>query len=75
MNRYGQKLGYSVAEKSALMIVKVLSNLNLDLEATGSYFARIAPRLVYNRFIVFADSAEAEANGIELEKTEINYVR
>ena len=52
-------------EKVAKTIAKLLVNLELDIELLGRYLGSIVSRVVYNRFITIAESAEYERNNRE----------
>lgn len=47
-------------EKVAKKFGDLLSDLRLDLDRVGMYFARISPTVTYNRLIIMAEAAEAE---------------
>jgi hypothetical protein len=47
-------------EKVVNTIVKLIGHLNIDLDRVGVYLARIAPTVIYNRFMVIAEAAQAE---------------
>jgi hypothetical protein len=47
-------------EKAVGIIAKLLASLELDIEMVGRYLANNVSRVVYNRFIVIAESAEYE---------------
>lgn len=51
---------YTLAEKIAKTICKLLSDLHLDLDMVGYYIYRTFPPLVYNRFQEIAHAAEHE---------------
>ena len=44
-------------EKAAKKIISVVNDFTLDLDATGKYLAEISSAVLYNRFIVIAESA------------------
>jgi hypothetical protein len=48
------------AEKIADKIVTLLSDFRLDPRQAGTYFARIAPIKIYERFDEFVQGAEVE---------------
>ena len=48
------------AEKVAVAICKMLSDLHLDLDMIGWYIYRTMPPLMYNRFQEIAHAAEHE---------------
>ena len=50
----------SPAEKIAVAISKMLSDLHIDLSSVGYYIYRSMPPLQYNRFQEIANSAEHE---------------
>jgi hypothetical protein len=50
----------TTAERLALAIGKILSDLHVDIETVGYYVYRTMPPLMYNRFRVIAESAEHE---------------
>jgi len=45
-------------EKVAIQLTNVLSDLRLDLDMVGEYLVQLSPTLIYNRFMVIAESAE-----------------
>jgi len=47
-------------EKAVGIIARLLASLDLDIEMVGRYLANNVSRVVYNRFIVIAESAEYE---------------
>lgn len=47
-------------EKLAMKLSDMVSDLRLDLELTGEYFARATPTVGYNRLMVIAESATYE---------------
>lgn len=47
-------------ERVAKKFSDLLSDLRLDLDKVGVYFARIVPTVTYNRLIIMAEAAEAE---------------
>ena len=47
-------------EKAVGIIAKLLASLDLDIEMVGRYLANNVSRVVYNRFITIAESAEYE---------------
>jgi hypothetical protein len=47
-------------EKAVSVIAKLLASLDLDIEMVGRYLAQNVSRVVYNRFITIAESAEYE---------------
>jgi len=63
-------------EKAVGIIAKLLASLDLDIEMVGRYLANNVSRVVYNRFITIAESAEYEQ---EMKKARIedygNYIR
>lgn len=63
-------------EKAVSIIAKLLASLDLDIEMVGRYLAHNVSRVVYNRFITIAESAEYEQ---EQKKARIedygNYIR
>jgi hypothetical protein len=61
----------TTAERIALAIGKILSDLHVDIETVGSYIYRTMPPLIYNRFKVIAESAEHERK----MQTDQNYAR
>lgn len=48
------------AEKVAVAIGKLMSDLHLDIDSVGYYLYRSLPPLMYNRFQEVASSAEHE---------------
>ena len=50
----------SAAERLAVSICKILSDLHVDIEAVGYYVYRTMPPLMYNRFVQVAEAAEHE---------------
>lgn len=53
-------------EKAAKEIENVLSDVRLDLDLTGIYFARFAPNVSYNRLMLIAESAEFEKESVDV---------
>ncbi len=47
-------------EKVAEQIAKQLTNITIDLDQVGLYFARSIPTVIYNRLMLVAESAEWE---------------
>ncbi len=47
-------------ERVAKKISDLLSDLRLDIDKAGMYFAQMVPTVTYNRLIIFAEAAEAE---------------
>lgn len=47
-------------EKIANAIGKYIGHLNIDLERIGQHIARVLPTVIYNRFMVIAEAAQAE---------------
>lgn len=47
-------------EKLAMKLSALVSDLRLDLELAGEYFARATPTVGYNRLMVIAESATYE---------------
>lgn len=47
-------------EKIVNTIAKLIGHLNIDLDRVGIYLARVAPTVIYNRFMVIAEAAQAE---------------
>ena len=47
-------------EKIAKKLSDIVSDLRVDLDLIGSYLAKIAPTVSYNRLQVIAESAEQE---------------
>lgn len=47
-------------EKVVNAITKLIGHLNIDLDRVGIYLARIAPTVIYNRFMMIAEAAQAE---------------
>lgn len=52
-------------QKVASMISKSVSDLRLDLEMVGFYLAYYLPNVAFRRFMVVAESAEHQKNGID----------
>ena len=48
------------AEKIAVAITKLVSDLHVDLDSVGFYLYRTMPPLMFNRFQQIAESAEHE---------------
>ena len=57
MRRRYVKLAASQEEKAANIIIRLLSDLTLDLHNVGSNIVRGAPTVIYKRFIEVAESA------------------
>jgi hypothetical protein len=53
-------------EKVAKQIENALSDVRLDLDLTGIYFARFAPSVSYNRLMLIAESAEFERESVDV---------
>jgi hypothetical protein len=53
-------MGANRAERLADKIVNLFSDFRLDPRQAGTYFARIAPRNVYEQFDEFVQGAEIE---------------
>lgn len=53
-------------EKIANAIGKYIGHLTIDLERIGQHIARVLPTVIYNRFMVIAEAAQAEKEA-ELE--------
>lgn len=64
-------LKMSTAEKIAVAIVKLMTDLHVDIETVGYYLYRVSPPLMYNRFKVIAEAAEHERK----MQTDPNYAR
>jgi hypothetical protein len=47
-------------EKVVNAITKLIGHLTIDLDRVGIYLARIAPTIIYNRFMMIAEAAQAE---------------
>lgn len=47
-------------EKVVNTITKLIGNLTIDLDRIGEHLARSAPTVIYNRFMVIAEAAQAE---------------
>ncbi len=47
-------------EKIVNAITKLIGHLTIDLDRVGIYLARIAPTIIYNRFMMIAEAAQAE---------------
>jgi hypothetical protein len=47
-------------EKLAMKLSDMVSDLRLDLELAGEYFARGTPTVGYNRLMLLAESAQYE---------------
>ena len=65
MRRFLKPTGMTDAERVAITMTKMLSDLSLDLHQVGTYMARTAPVVIYRRFIEVAESALYEK---EIEK-------
>lgn len=61
-------------ERTALAIVKQLSDFYLDLEQVGRYLARVAPEEIFTRFQVVANQAVITKNILEVEEQEDEYI-
>jgi hypothetical protein len=61
----------TTAERLALAMGKILSDLHVDIETVGYYIYRTMPPLIYNRFRVIAEAAEHERK----MATDHNYAR
>jgi hypothetical protein len=55
-----KSLKMTPAERVAVAICKMLSDLHLDIEALGAYIYRVFPPLMYNRFVEIAEAAAHE---------------
>lgn len=55
----------SIEEKIAIKLLAVASDFNLDLEMVGYYLARVAPTLIFNRFMVVLEAAQHEKEQIK----------
>jgi hypothetical protein len=53
-------MGANRAERLADKLVTTLSDLRVDVRQAGKYFARIAPRTIYEQFDEFVQGAEIE---------------
>jgi hypothetical protein len=47
-------------EKVVNTITKLIGHLTIDLDRVGEHLARSAPTVIYNRFMVIAEAAQAE---------------
>lgn len=47
-------------ERVAKKFADLLSDIRLDLDKVGLYFAQMVPTVTYNRLIIMAEAAEAE---------------
>jgi hypothetical protein len=47
------------AEKVAMKLAKIISDVSLDLDDVGRYLAESAPTISYNRLILIAEAAIA----------------
>ncbi len=47
-------------EKVVNTIAKLIGHLNIDLDRVGIYLARVAPTVIYNRFMIIAEAARHE---------------
>jgi hypothetical protein len=65
MRRFLKPTGITEAERVAMTMTRMLSDLTLDLHQVGTYMARTAPVVIYRRFIEVAESALYEK---EIEK-------
>ncbi len=54
-------------EKIANAIGKQIGSLTIDLERIGQHIARVLPTIIYNRFMIIAETAQAEKES-ELER-------
>ncbi len=45
-------------ERVAMRLAKEISDLRIDIEQVGQYFADIVPTVSYNRLITMAESAQ-----------------
>jgi hypothetical protein len=52
-------------EKAVGVIAKLIGSLDIDIEMIGRYLAQNVSRVVYNRFITIAESAEYERERME----------
>lgn len=55
-------------ERTALAIVKQLSDFHLDLEQVGRYLARVSPEEIFTRFQIVANQAVITKNILEVEE-------
>ncbi len=46
-------------EKVVNTITKLIGHLTIDLDRVGEHLARSAPTVIYNRFMVIAEAAQA----------------
>jgi hypothetical protein len=53
-------MGANRAERLADKMVNAFSDFRLDVRQAGKYFARIAPRNIYEQFDEFVQGAEIE---------------
>lgn len=75
MSRLFRATRQTKEEKCAIEIGDILSDFRLDLDSLGYYVARSNPYVIYRRFEAVADAANAERDGIENIRMEINYDR
>jgi len=47
-------------EKVVNVIAKLIGHLSIDLDRIGEHLARSAPTIIYNRFMIIAEAAQAE---------------
>ena len=50
----------SEEDKAAKKLIDIVSDIRLDLDEIGYQFAKNVGSVLYNRFVVIADSAEEE---------------
>jgi hypothetical protein len=55
-----RRLPRSHEEKIAIKLSEIVNDYNLDLDEVGRYFARVAPKVSYNRIVNIIEVAEME---------------
>jgi len=55
-------------ERTALAIIKALSDFHLDIEQVGRYLARVSPNEIYTRFQIVANQAHITKTILEKEE-------
>jgi hypothetical protein len=63
-------MGANRAERLADKMVNAFSDFRLDVRQAGRYFARLAPRNVYEQFDEFVQGAETEMTERDLAEGE-----
>jgi hypothetical protein len=67
-------MGANRAERLADKMVNAFSDFRLDVRQAGRYFARLAPRNVYEQFDEFVQGAEIEMTERDIAEGEVKNV-